>query len=275
PDVCSAAAARAARLADVPGAEPIRRALLTAVAELHIEAGWAAFDALLYDRATHHFASALELATQSGDAYCQTLALNCAGLVAIEHGHPNDGLSMLQLALPTSWRVPADDQRIVVVGHSGPAALQACVLVDSVTALAALGRPDLAAGELSKSRDLWQPTPADPLGDPGRVAARFELGRGRLDVAEQHAAASVRRWEGVRGRAAPRTRAGIVLATVYVAAGEPKGLGMAKTVIDDVARMDSPRTRLQLVPLADALAARPGADARDLARTARKVAAVA
>ncbi|MGH3993361.1 MAG: hypothetical protein ACRDSN_12980, partial [Pseudonocardiaceae bacterium] len=50
PDVCSEAATRATRLLNVSGAEPIRRALLTAVAELHIEARRAAFDACLYER---------------------------------------------------------------------------------------------------------------------------------------------------------------------------------------------------------------------------------
>ncbi|MGH3904563.1 MAG: hypothetical protein ACRDTE_10285 [Pseudonocardiaceae bacterium] len=51
PDMLSGAAAWATRLLDVPGAEPVRRALKVAVAELHIEAGWAAFyTELLYRR---------------------------------------------------------------------------------------------------------------------------------------------------------------------------------------------------------------------------------
>ncbi|MGH3993362.1 MAG: hypothetical protein ACRDSN_12985 [Pseudonocardiaceae bacterium] len=211
------------------------------------------------------------MSTEVGEAYLQALVLNQAGMMTTEAGHPDDGLRMLQMGQVTSWRIPRDDRRMVVVGESGRAALESCALADSATALAALGRADLAAAEMTKARQLWQPGRSDPLGDPGRVAARLELDRGRLDVAEQHAAASVRRWEGVsRGR---RTRSGIVLATVYVAGGEPKGLTMAKTVIDAVARLDSPRTRRQLVPLADALAARPGADACELARMARKVAA--
>ncbi|MGH3977388.1 MAG: helix-turn-helix domain-containing protein [Pseudonocardiaceae bacterium] len=271
PDVCSEAAARADRLLNVEGAEPVQRALLTAVAELHIEAGWAAFDATRYERALHHFGRALEVATQAGDRYCEAVALNYAGLASIEHGHPDDGLKMLQLGQVTSWRIPRDDRRMVVVGETGKAAVDACALADSATALADLGHEHLAAAELAKSRDLWQPTPADPFGDPARVAARFEFGRGRLDVAEQHAAASVRRWEGVSEGG--RTRSGIVLATIHVRAGEPRGLTMTKTVLDAVAQLDSQRTRLQLAPLVGALDARPGADARELARMARKVAA--
>jgi hypothetical protein len=45
PEVLSAAAAWASSLLGVPGAEPVKRALLVAVAELHLEAGWAGFDA--------------------------------------------------------------------------------------------------------------------------------------------------------------------------------------------------------------------------------------
>ncbi|MGH3978677.1 MAG: hypothetical protein ACRDRZ_06705 [Pseudonocardiaceae bacterium] len=271
PDVCSEAATRATRLLDVPGAEPIRRALLTAVAELHLEAGWAAFDALLYDRAMHHYASALTMATEAGDHYCQALALNHAGLATVQHGHPDDGLKMLQMGQDTSWRIPRDDRRVVVVGESGRAAVEAQVLADSTTPLAALGHSDLAAAEMAKARQLWRPTREDPFGDLDRPSACLEIDRGRLDVAEQHAAASVRRWDGIN--TGSRTRSGIVLATVYVQAGEPRGLTLAKTAIDAVAQLDSQRTRLQLAPLVGALDARPGGDAGELARMARKVAA--
>lgn len=113
---------------------------------------------------------------------------------------------------------------------------------DSGTALSVLGRADLVAADLAKTRQLWQPTRNDPSGDLDRVAALLELASGRLDIAEQHATASVRRWEGVSDDA--RTHSGIVLATVYVQAGEPRRLTMAKTVIDAVARMDSPRRGL-------------------------------
>lgn len=71
--------------------------------------------------------------------------------------------------------------------------MEACALADSVTALAQLGHIDIARTELAKSRELWQPTHSDPFGDTARVAARLELGQGRLDAAEQHATASIRR----------------------------------------------------------------------------------
>ena len=76
PEVSGAAAAWARRLLDVPGTDAVRKALMVAVAELHIEAGWEAFDAGLYDRAMCHYSHALKVATEAGDAYCQAVALN-------------------------------------------------------------------------------------------------------------------------------------------------------------------------------------------------------
>ncbi|MGH3659834.1 MAG: hypothetical protein ACRDUA_24605, partial [Micromonosporaceae bacterium] len=45
PEMGAASAALATRLLGVPGPEPVTRALMVAVAELRIEAGWSAFDA--------------------------------------------------------------------------------------------------------------------------------------------------------------------------------------------------------------------------------------
>ena len=60
---------------------------------------------------------------------------------------------------------------------------------------------------------------------------------------------------------------------VYVKAGEQRGLQLAHTAITDVAKLTSVRARRQLLPLAESLDARPGADAKELARMARQVAA--
>jgi tetratricopeptide (TPR) repeat protein len=271
PQVLSDAAARVTRLLDVPGPEPVKRALMTAVAELHIEAGWAAFDAGLYRHALHHYARALTLAKQAGDAYCQATALGYAGLASVEHGYPDDGLKLLQCGQIAAWGIPADDQRAVVVGARGRAAVEACALADSATALALLGKHDAAGTEFAKGRDLWTPTRTDPFGDLDRPAARLALARGRLDLAEQLAAASMRRWEG--GSLISRTHSGIVLATVHVTAGEPRGLRLAHDAITNVTKLSSARARRCVEPLAAALEAQPGSDARELARMARQVAA--
>jgi hypothetical protein len=74
----------------------------------------------------HFFTAALTLATQAGDAYLQATALNGAGLATREHGHPDEGLKMLQFSLVKAWDIPRDEQRAVVVGSIGRAAREAC-----------------------------------------------------------------------------------------------------------------------------------------------------
>ncbi|MGH8572496.1 MAG: hypothetical protein ACREX8_07970, partial [Gammaproteobacteria bacterium] len=223
PQVSSAAAEWATRLLGVPGAAPVKRALQVAVAELHIHAGFAGFDAQLYDRAMYHWNRTLELATEAGDAYLQALALSYAGMATEQHGHPDDGLKMLQCAQVKAWDIRSDEQRAVEVGAGTRAAVQACARADSATAFQRLGYPEAADRELGESRSLWQPTSADPSGDLDCVVARLALARGRLDAAEPFAAASVRRWEGGSNRRA-HTQSSIVLATVHVRAGESGGL---------------------------------------------------
>jgi len=274
PEVSTAAAAWAERLLDVSGTETVKLALMVAIAELHAVAGWAGFHAGLYDRAMVHYAHVLKLATQAGDAYCQALALNGAGLVTVEHGRPNDGLKLLQCGALKARDIPAEEQRAVVVGESGRAAMQAQALADEATALSRLDYPEAARAAdtaLTKSRELWSPTPADSYGDLDRPAAVLELERGRLDAAEPFAVASLRRWEG--GRQVSLTQSAIVLATIHVRAGEPRGLQLAHGAITSAGTLTSVRARRRLEPLAAALAARRGSDAEQLARMARQVAA--
>jgi transcriptional regulator with XRE-family HTH domain len=269
PVVLSAAAARAEQLLGVPGAEPVKRALMVAVAELHIAAGWAGFNAGRYDRAMHHFTAALTLATQAGDAYLQATALNSTGLATREHGHPNEGLKMLQFSVVKAWAIPRDEQRAVVVGSIGRAAREACARADAAIALADLGKLDAAEREIATARGLWSPTGTGPYGDLNRPAALVALRRGRLDVAESFAAVSVRRWEGISG--VGHTQSRIVLATIHVRAGEPDGLSLAHGVITAVTKLGSAWARRRLEPLVTALESRPGTDTKDLARLARQV----
>ncbi len=269
PQVSSAAAAWASGLLEVPGEEPVKRALKTAVAELHIQVGLDAFDAGLYDRTLYHYNYGLRLAAASGDAYCQTLALNHVGLAHVEHGHPNDGLKMLQFAQVKVLDIAPDNERSF--GEGSRTALEACALADSATALDLLGYPDAADAALVESRERWQPTAAVPVGDLDMVAARLELERGRLEAAEPFAVASVRLWES-RGARRGRTRAGILLATIHVRAGESDGLQLAHEAITATMKLSSARARRNLEPLATALQARPRRDHHDLARTAHQVA---
>jgi hypothetical protein len=222
----------------------------------------------LYDRTLYHFTRALELANETRDAALQTLAMAYAGMAIVEHGHPNDGLKMLQFAQVKADGIPVDDQRERIVFQGSPAALKATTQAESAIALARMGDPDGAATELARARELWQPTPADPWGDLDEVAARLELEHGRLDAAEPLAVASVRRWEAGHSRRA-RTFSSILLATIHVRAGESDGLPLAHGAIIGVMKLSSVRARQHLDPLATALQARPSNDHRQLARMAR------
>ncbi|MDQ4033777.1 MAG: hypothetical protein M3332_16670, partial [Actinomycetota bacterium] len=58
----------------------------------------------------------------------------------------------------------------------------------------------------------------------------------------------------------------------HVRAGEPRGLQLAHSAVVGAAKLNSIRARKRLEPLVAALEARPGPDARQLARMARQVA---
>ncbi|MGH3805796.1 MAG: hypothetical protein ACRDRU_03960, partial [Pseudonocardiaceae bacterium] len=183
----------ARRLLGVPGTGPVTQALLVAVAELQIHAGYAGFDAGLYAHATYHWTRALQLAAHAGDAYLQALTLAYAGLATVEHGHPSDGLKLLQCAQAKAWDIPPGDERAVAPGVSTRAAVEACALADSATALERLGDQAAADQALAQARQLWTPGRTDATGDLDKVGTRLALSRGQLDTAEQFATASVRR----------------------------------------------------------------------------------
>jgi hypothetical protein len=178
---------------------------------------------------------------------------------------------MLQFGQVKAWDIPRDDQRAVAVGRRTRAVVEACALADSATALEQLGDRSAANRELEKSRQVWTPARTDSTGDLDQVAGRLELSRGRLDAAEPFAAAAVRRCEGITNQRM-RTGATVLLATIHVWADERDGLGLAHGAITDVTRLSSVRIRRQwLTPLSVALEARPGGDAKQLARMARQV----
>ncbi|MGH3819322.1 MAG: hypothetical protein ACRDRE_16530 [Pseudonocardiaceae bacterium] len=140
----------------MPGTEPVKQALLVAVAELHFEAGRAGFGAWRCDRALHHFNRALELATQAGDTYLQAAAMNYAGVALREFGHPNTGLKVLQFGLAKAWQIPDDEEpRAVIVAEVSRAAREACVHADLATTYADLGDLHAAEREMATGRGLW------------------------------------------------------------------------------------------------------------------------
>jgi len=126
-----------------------------------------------------------------------------------------------------------------------------------------------AADHLARARDGWQATEAVERADQNYQSALVYVRLRRLDLAEA-LTASV----NGAGRVRPVGVFAIILrATIHIQAGEPRGLGMAKSAIDAAAPLHSARARERLMPLAEALEARPSSDHRELARMARQVAA--
>jgi len=119
---------------------------------------------------------------------------------------------------------------------------QACASADSATALSHLEYPEAAQAAdtaLAKSRELWQPTRADPGGDLDRPASYLEIERGRLDAAEPFAASLVHHWES--GGHVSRTLSGVTLAIVHVRAASLTAYGWPTVPLP--ARQSSARYR--------------------------------
>ncbi len=260
-DIVDAVANRSMRLLSVSADDAVQRSLRSALSELREFAGWCCFDQRAYDVARTHFTDAVGLARDANDPYRAAYALFHAGCMTEERGHPNDALKLFQLGLfklseSRDPRAPA---------------LEAWLQVDSASAYAHLGFPDMARSELAAAWDVWQPPHENDRGGMEWVTALVERDLGRIDVAERLAASSVRHW-GATGNRRDAALPAITLAELHVMAGEPRGLAMAKTAIDTVALLHSVRAHERLEPLAVALAARRSSDARELARAARQVA---
>ena len=132
---------------------------------------------------------------------------------------------------------------------------------------------DQAQRCLVEARAGWLPRDAFEHGEMDLVTAEILADLGRLDTAEQCAASAVRTYG--EGNRAYRTHAELMLAEVHVRAGEPRGLVLARQAIEAVSTLQSGAVRRErLVPLTAALEARPGNDAKEIARMAHQVAAM-
>lgn len=266
----AAAARYYSRWLPVPAPEAVQMRLRAALAELHTEAGWCYYDSGV--DAAGHFASALRLADQAGDAVGIANAAWHAGTTLARRGHPDEALKAFQLgqfALGgfqpgklTPATVRTDDPRLPT--------LTARLNRQSATAYALMGSSEQAHRHLAKAHDGWAPRNAYDRGAMDGATASVQLDLRRLDTAQQFAASAVRAFGEGFGR--ERTRAELLLAEVHVRAGEPRGLNLARQAVDAVRAVQSVAVRRErLEPLAAALEACPGSDARDLALVARTV----
>ncbi len=255
-----------------PGDDAVKAALGAALSELHTEAGWCCYDSGL--NGLGYVNRAVELADEFGDGFGVVNAAWHAGMVLRRSGHPDDALKcyqtgQVQLAggwpgKPTAATLHTDDPRVPI--------LTARLHVNSAGAYAAMGDPARARYCLAASRDGWAPRDAFEWADMDLATAGIQRQLGHLNAAAQFAQAALRTFDAAHGRG--RALADIELATAYVRAGEPRGMALADKAIDGAACLRSAVIRNdRLSPLTAALDARPGGDARDLARKARQVAA--
>jgi tetratricopeptide (TPR) repeat protein len=143
---------------------------------------------------------------------------------------------------------------------------------NSATAYALLGDPEQAKRCLAAAHEGWAPRDAFEQAGADFTTAKIQLDLGRLDTAESFATSAVRTYGDNHRRG--RTSAELALAEVHVRAGEPRGLVLARQAIEAVSTLQSVAVRQErLVPLAAALEARPGNDAKEIARIAHQVAA--
>ncbi|MGH3979092.1 MAG: helix-turn-helix domain-containing protein [Pseudonocardiaceae bacterium] len=269
-DLFAAAARQFTRWLEVPGTDVVKAKFAAALSELHTEAGWCCYDSGIDGRG--HFTRAAALADWAGDTFGVVNAAWHAGATMVRAGHPNEALQCFQLghfqlmghAKTRQVTFGADDPRM--------AAIAARCDISSAAAYALLDQPHNAKHFLAAARDRGAGRDAFDRADADLNAALILRDLGRGDAAQSCAQTAARTFDEHHSRG--RAVADVVSAEVHLQAGEPKGPDMAKRAIDSVATLHSVvLQRVYLPPLINVLDARPGADARELARMARKVAA--
>jgi transcriptional regulator with XRE-family HTH domain len=247
-----------------------RKALLSALADLHVIVAWCCHDSYAPVAAHQHFARAVELATQAGDGYRVSYALRHAAAMLINRDQPNNALKLAQLAELHLADAPRDDPRV--------APLRSQLLVVSALAQAQLAAPgsEVAAARrvrsaLARSRDGYEPPSLHGHADMDLWASWVHLHLGSLDTAESMAAVSVQTFaQGNYGREG--VLAGVTLARVHLITGEPDAARLAAQAIEAVLPLRSGVARTRLALLARDLKTRSGPDFAELARRAQTIA---
>ena len=252
----------------VPATKEVTAALAAALAELHTEAGWCCYDEGL--DGIGFFTRALSLAGQYGDTYGVANAAWHSGRTLVRSGHPNDALKLFQLGQLRLSGFPLG-RSTTAIEDPGLPVLAANLNLNSATAWALMKAPEEATRCLAEAHEGWESRTAfeRAAGDCGTAAVHLDLGQ--LEAAERSVTSALRSYGESHRRG--RIQAELLRAEVHVRAGEPQGLALAHQAIEAVSTLRSPRVRRErLLPLAAALAARPGTDARDLAHQARQIA---
>lgn len=271
-DLFGAAAKQYTRWMAVPATDAVKARLGAALAELQTEAGWSCYDSGV--NGTGFFTRALGLADEAGDGFGIANAAFHAGLTLVRSGYPDDALKCLQLGQFTLGGFQPGKSKPAILRADEPRLpiLAGRLNRISATAYARLGHSDEAKRYLAMANDGWEPRDAFVRAGADLTTACIQIDLHRFDTAESFAVSAVRTYGDSTARG--RTMAELALAEVHMRTGEPRGLALARQAIEAVSTLQSVAARRErLVPLTAALEARPGNDAKEIARMARQVAA--
>ncbi|MGH3942353.1 MAG: hypothetical protein ACRDTG_27785 [Pseudonocardiaceae bacterium] len=250
--------------------EAVRRELLAELAHLHTITAWCCHDMGAVARSHHHFSRSVEFAIDSGDSYQAAFALRHAGMMLVERGSPNNALKVLQLGGLRLRAASPEDPRVPVLqaGCHAVSGLALSRLDDNSESIRKQARAQLA-----QARDGWEPPHAHARACMDLNTGHTYLHLGQLDTAQATLAKSAHTFRQ-SGDRREGVVANISLARLHVQAGDSRGLVLAKSAIEAVTETRSGTARqIWLPPLAVALEAQSGSDAKELARMARRVAA--
>jgi transcriptional regulator with XRE-family HTH domain len=248
------------------GPDPIRGALLAAVADLHTEAGWCHWDEGI--DGSGYLARALELGQAAQDAYSIGYATWHAGMSAILTGHPNHALKLCQLGIAhlTSYRTTSTRRS----DSAGLAVLLAKLHGTSATSYAMMGASREADTSLKEADG--KPGTAYETASSGLRNASIHLQFGRLDEAAEWTAAALNGFNGQHRRG--HIAAELMQAEIFLRTGDSHGPQLAAEALDrarGVIQSQALRQR-RLVPLAQALSERKDSQCEGLARIAHTLA---
>ncbi|MGH8350664.1 MAG: hypothetical protein ACRES5_29485, partial [Pseudomonas sp.] len=233
----AAYARRGERLLPLASSGGAHEKLAAAIADTHMLAGWASFDAGHPDKGRTHFGRALTFCKAAKDDKVTAAVLYAIARMEIDSGAPNDGLKHLQIAQ---------------VGLRSEGRLIVANFVD-----ADIGRAYAAMGYENEAREAVRRTVYELPGEHNAADLMGITSATQAYLSDYDNAATIlhdllsqRRETAARGAAGELVR----LATVCIEMGEvDKGLAAGKRALTAVnAVPGSARTVQRLVPLRDA-----------------------
>lgn len=232
-EVVVTVANRSQLLMPVPGTDPIKSQLGSALADLHTLAGWCCVDSGRHDQARACFATAMTLAARAGDGVQLASALWHAGIQMRDAGAYNDGLKACQLGLIKLGEAPE---------IPGADEMATWLHTECARVSAAMGHCDAAERSLQAARQ-WQPSTPYDLADMECVTSYVYLWLGQLDTAQRFAVNSVRHWASEKTSRREGVLADIALATIHTKTNQSDATTLAHRAIAGVATLQSLRTR--------------------------------